>query len=70
VRTKILINNNIIEKVNSFNYLGYLIRRQRLRYKSEIIESIGRTLNKKKKDTQIKLYKVMGVPTLTYGSEI
>jgi len=25
VRTKILIDNKIIEKVNSFNYLGYMI---------------------------------------------
>jgi hypothetical protein len=25
VRTKTVINNNIIEKVNSFNYIGYTI---------------------------------------------
>ena len=25
VRTKIVIDNKIIEKVNSFNYLGYMI---------------------------------------------
>jgi hypothetical protein len=33
--------------------------------------TISRTLNKKtRKDTQIKLYKAMAVPTFAYGSEI
>jgi hypothetical protein len=37
VRTKIVINNNIIEQVNSFNYLRYTITatQQRFRHKSE-----------------------------------
>jgi hypothetical protein len=36
-----------------------------------MFSTVRRTLNPKtKKDTQIKFYKAMGVPVLTYGSEI
>jgi hypothetical protein len=32
VRTKIVINNHIIEQVNSFNYLGYTVKATNNRY--------------------------------------
>jgi hypothetical protein len=38
---------------------------------NQMCSTIGRTLNDKTtKDTHIKLYKAVAVPTLTYGSEI
>jgi hypothetical protein len=77
VRTRILINN-IIEQLNSFNYLGYTItvsnnrdleiKRNRF---NQICSTIRTTLNNKtRKETQFKVYKAVAVPTLTYGSEI
>jgi hypothetical protein len=35
VRTKIVINNNIIEHVNSFNYLGYTITASNNRFRNK-----------------------------------
>jgi hypothetical protein len=46
----------IILKVNIFNQMS---------------NTIGKTLNnKRRKETQIKFYKAMAVPTFMYGSEI
>jgi hypothetical protein len=77
-RTKTVINNNIIEQANNFNYLGYTITASNNRYleikrnRFKQMCSTIRTLNKTRKDTQIKLYKTIAVPThtRTYGSEI
>ena len=78
VRTKIVIDNKIIEQVNMFNYLGNMIS-----YKKELdidnelhnyLKIIG-TLNnvfkpqKTFKKTRLKLYNTLALPVLLYGSE-
>jgi hypothetical protein len=78
VRTKTIINNDITKHVNSFNYLGYIItatKNRNLEIKinkfNQMCSTIRTTLNKKtRNDTQLKIYKAMAVPTLTYGSQI
>jgi hypothetical protein len=77
VRTKIVINN-IIEQVNSFNYLGYTITvssnrglEMKVNRFNQMFSIILRTLSKKtRKETQVKVYEAMAVPTFTYGSKI
>jgi hypothetical protein len=77
-RTNTVINNNIIEHVNNFNYLEYAIAVSnntdleiKMNRFNQFCSTIRRTLNNKTRtETQIKFYKVMVVPTLTYGSEI
>lgn len=77
VRSKILVNGNILEQVSHFNYLGCDIS---FKYEKDIEKkvnrfqmicgTIGRTLGRKtRKEIQMKFYKVMAVPTLIYGSE-
>jgi len=78
VRTKIVINNKIIEQVNLFNYLGNVIS-----YEGEldtdnklnnflkitgILNSVFRP-QKTLKKTRIKLYNTLALPVLLYGSE-
>jgi hypothetical protein len=68
-----VINNNIIEEVNSFDYLGYAItvsNDRDLEIKMNIVNqmcsTIRRTLNNKtRKQTQITSYKAMAVLTPT-----
>jgi len=77
VRTKIVIDNKIIE-VNSFNYLGNMIS-----YEKElgidnklhnylkitgILNNVVRT-QKTLKKTRIKLYNTLALPVLLYGSK-
>jgi len=78
VRTKIVIDNKIIEQVNLFNYLGNMIS-----YEGEL--DIDNKLNnflkitgilnnvfrpqKTLKKTIIKLYNTLALPVLLYGSE-
>jgi hypothetical protein len=70
-RTKIVINNNIIEQVNSFNYSIKQQTRIKRNRSNQMCSTIRRTLNNKpRKGKQIKFYKAMAVPTLTYGFEI
>jgi hypothetical protein len=77
VRSKILIYDTPIEQVNRFNYLGCTISifenkdlETKLRKFNHPSGTIRRELNKKTwKERQIKFYKVMAVPTLTYNSE-
>jgi hypothetical protein len=77
-RSKIVIDNKIMEQVSHFNYLGcdvsynydadLQIKLNKFQY---MCGTIKRTLtNKTRKDTQLKFYKVMVVPTLLYGYEI
>lgn len=77
IRSKIIINEKPIEQVSHFCYLGtdisynkdrdIEIKIQRFEH---ICGTINRTLsNKTRKDTKIKLYKVMATPILMYGSE-
>jgi hypothetical protein len=77
MRTKIVINNNIIE-VNSFNCSEYTIRvsnNRDLEIKmnrfNQMCSTITGTLNNKsRRGRYMKLYKAMAGPALTYGSEI
>jgi len=78
VRTKIVIDNKIIEEVNLFSYLGNMIS-----YEGEL--DIDNKLNnflkitgilnnvfrpqKTLKRTRIKLYNTLALPVLLYGSE-
>jgi len=74
VRTKIVIDNKIIEQVSLFNYLGNMIS-----YEGELdidnklnnFLKITGILNKQKtlKKTRIKLYNTLALPVLLYGSE-
>ena len=77
IRSKIVLNDEILEQVNSFNYLGCLISydqekdvERKLNKFQHMCGTIHRTLrNKTRKDTMIRFYKVLAVPLLTYGSE-
>ena len=78
VRTKIIINNKIIEQENLYNYLGNMIY-----YEGELdidnklnnFLKIAGILNnmfrpqKTLKKTRIKLYNTLALPVLLYGSE-
>jgi len=79
VRTKIAIDNKIIEQVNVFNCLGNIIS-----YEGEldidsklnsflkitgILNNVFRPQKKNLKKTTIKLYNTLALPFLLYGSE-
>ncbi|XP_039275024.1 uncharacterized protein LOC120349129 [Nilaparvata lugens] len=77
IRSKIVIDNKVLEQVSQFSYLGCEIS-----YKDEldvekkvgrfqmICGSISRTLGKKATTSTImKCYKTMAAPLLLYGSE-
>ena len=78
VRSKIVVYNGIVEQVNTFRYLGMDIL-----YKGEVdIENklykfikltglLNRTMpvNKVRKETRVRVYNTLAVPTLTYGCE-
>jgi hypothetical protein len=77
IRSKIVIHNKIIEQVNSFNYLKNLISYENEMYTHKlnnylkitgIINNVFR-LKKTLKKTRIKLYNMLALPTLLYGSE-
>jgi hypothetical protein len=75
VRSKIVINSNIMEQLNSFNYVRYTItvsNSRDLEIKmnrfNQMCSTIHRTLNiKARKERQIKFYKAVTVTTLTHG---
>ena len=78
IRSKIVINNKIIKQVNTFHYLGMdLSYRGEADIKNKIYKFakitglINRTLpaNKVRKETLIRVYNTLAVPTLTYGCE-
>jgi len=77
VRTKIVIDNNIIEQVNSFNYLGNISYEKELDIDNKLHNYLKITgiLNnffrpqKTLKKTRIKLYNTLALPVLLYGSE-
>lgn len=77
LRVKIVINDQIIEQVNTFKYLGYNVTygtNKEIESKINIFNlfcgTIRRTLGKKvQKGTLLKFYKVMALPALLYGSE-
>jgi hypothetical protein len=77
IRTKIVIDNNILEQVSHFNYLGNEITHMqekdihnKLNKFSSVRGALRRALKTKtRKTTQTKFYKVMALPVQLYGSE-
>jgi len=78
VRTKIVIDNKIIEQVNLFNYLGNMISYEKeldidnkLRNYVKITGILNNVFRPKKtlKKTRIILYNTLALPVLLYGSE-
>ncbi|KAK7861914.1 hypothetical protein R5R35_009378 [Gryllus longicercus] len=77
IRSKIVIDNTVIDQTSNFNYLGCDISYDTdkdIENKTNKFQSIcgiiNRTLqNKARKDTKIKFYKTMAAPVLLYGSE-
>ena len=77
VRTKIVIDNKIIEQVNLFNYLGNISYERELDIDNKlhyylkitgILNNVFR-LQKILKKTRIKLYNTLAHPVLLYGNE-
>ncbi|KAJ4442157.1 hypothetical protein ANN_12023 [Periplaneta americana] len=73
IPSKIMINNTLIERVNSFNYLGcnlsYITDED---MSNKISTGIINTVFKSshvQKHTRLKVYKTLARPVLTYGSE-
>lgn len=77
LRCKIIINTKTIEQVNNFNYLGFNVsycQKNDINIKINRFQgmcgTIRRTLkNKTLRTTQLKFYKTMAVPMLTYACE-
>jgi hypothetical protein len=78
VRTKIVIDNKIIEQVNSLNYLGNMISYDKeldidnkLQKKIKITGILNNVFKPQKslKKTRIKLHNTLALPVLLYGSE-
>jgi hypothetical protein len=77
-RSKIVINNKIMEQVNTFNYVRNLVSYEkekdidnRITYFLKITRLISNTFkpNKVQKCIRIKLYATLALPVLPYGSE-
>jgi flagellin-specific chaperone FliS len=77
-RSKIVINNKIIEQVNIFNYLGNLVSYEKgkdidnkITIFLKITGLINNTFkpNKVQKGTRIKLYTTLALLVLLYGSK-
>jgi hypothetical protein len=68
-----VINNNIIARVNSFNYLRYTTTTRncrglgiKMKGLNQMCSTLRRTLNNEtRKETQIMFHEAMAVPTLT-----
>lgn len=80
IRSKIIIDEQPLEQVSNYKYLGCEmsvysgnlkdIDTKLSRFKM-ICSTIHKTLrNKTRKETRMKFYKTMAVPTLLYGSEV
>ena len=73
-RVKIVINDNIIEQVTDFKYLGYRISE----YKSDLEDrsqtynkingSIRRHFGKKNKETKLRIHNITDKAALKFGS--
>ena len=76
-RTKIVIDNKIIEQVNSFNYLGSISYEKELDIDNKLrnyLQTTGILNNvfrpqKNLKKTRIKLYNTLTLPVLLCGSK-
>ncbi|XP_039280957.1 uncharacterized protein LOC120350635 [Nilaparvata lugens] len=77
VRSKIVLENQILEQVKCFNYLACRISfdreddvSEKLTKFSAVCGAIRRTIGKKTRQaTQMKFYRLMAVPIIAYGSE-
>lgn len=77
IRAKIIINDKTLEQISNFNYLGYNISytnnnsdiKTKLSKFQYLCGTIRRTLKGTRRDTLLKFYKVMAMPTLLYGCE-
>jgi len=77
LRTKIIINNETLEQVSQFNYLGCSISYQfsddvefKLAKFLELIGTIKRTIFKRvRTETILKIYNTLVLPAFLYGSE-
>ena len=74
VRSKIVIDNKIIEQVNSFKYLGTLITYEKKvdidNILNEYLKITGIIKNMfRPQKTRIKLYNTLDLPAVLYGSE-
>lgn len=78
IRSKIVINNNTIEQINTFNYLGCSISYQDekdITSKTMKFLKITGIINKVlkpsqvQKQTRLKIYNTLAIPTLLYGCE-
>lgn len=77
IRAKIMIDNQPVQQVTSFTYLGCEISfndddevKKKLHRFQYMCGTIRRTLKGKvREETQLKFYKTMAVSTLMYGSE-
>jgi hypothetical protein len=78
VRSKIVIENKILEQVNTFNYLGCHVSyegediQDKITKFLKILGLLNNVLkpNQVHKTTRLKVYNTLAVPALTYGSEI
>jgi hypothetical protein len=79
MRSRIVIDNMVLEQVNTFTHLGCNISYQEekdIHYKItnflQILGLLNNTLkpNLVQRSTRFKLYKTLALPTLLYGSEI
>jgi len=77
LRTKIIINDETLEEVNQFTYLGCSISYQFSNYVEfklakflQLIVTIKRTIFRKvRTETILKIYNTLVLPTFLYGSE-
>lgn len=79
IRSKIVVENVILEQINSFPYLGCNISYEgendvsrKINKFLQILGLLNHTLKPSlvQKHSRIKLYKTLALPTLLYGSEI
>jgi hypothetical protein len=78
IRSKIVIKNMILEQVKIFTYLGCNISYQnetdihsKITKFLQILGLLNNTLKPNLiQSTRLKLYKILALPTLLYGSEI
>jgi hypothetical protein len=79
IRSKTVIDNMILEQVNTFTYLGCNISYQeekdihsKITKNLQILRLLNNTLkpNILHRSTRLKLYRTLAIPTLLYGSEI
>lgn len=68
VRSKIVINNNIIEQINTSTYLGCSISYQNEKISEflQIMEIINVTLKQVQKPNRPKIYNTLALPTFLY----